>query len=74
MLKDLSLHLPQGSVTAVVGASGSGKSTLANLLLRFYNPDSGSIFLDQTDIKELNPTWLRQNIAIVSQVGLELFT
>ncbi|KAK6182684.1 hypothetical protein SNE40_010309 [Patella caerulea] len=64
---DLNLSVPSGNVTAVVGASGSGKSTLGHLLLRFYDPQSGNVYLDNEDINSLNPTWLRNHIGTVSQ-------
>ncbi|ESO02078.1 hypothetical protein HELRODRAFT_94381 [Helobdella robusta] len=67
ILHNLNLYLPSGSVTAIVGPSGSGKSTLASLLLRFYDPVSGSVVLDDMDIKTLNTHWLRKNMSIVSQ-------
>lgn len=67
ILSDLSIHMPAGSVTAFVGSSGSGKSTIGNMLLRFYDPSSGKIMLDGYDIKDLDPSWLRENIAVVSQ-------
>ena len=69
ILHGLNLRIPQGSVVAVVGASGSGKSTLASLLLRYYDPQAGGVFVDGMDIKELNPQWLRRHMGIVSQVG-----
>ncbi|XP_050404463.1 ATP-binding cassette sub-family B member 10, mitochondrial [Patella vulgata] len=64
---DLNLSVPSGNITAVVGASGSGKSTLGHLLLRFYDPQSGNVYLDNEDINSLNPTWLRNHIGTVSQ-------
>ncbi|XP_048240807.1 ATP-binding cassette sub-family B member 10, mitochondrial-like isoform X2 [Haliotis rufescens] len=67
IFSDLSLNVPSGSVTAVVGPSGSGKSTLGSLLLRMYDPTQGSVQLDGQDIRELNPTWLRNQIGTVSQ-------
>jgi len=67
ILNGLDLHIPANSVVAVVGTSGSGKSTLANLLLRLYEPDTGSILLDNTDIQKLDPSWLRNYIGTVSQ-------
>ena len=66
---NLSLSVSHGSVLAVVGGSGSGKSTLTSLLLRYYDPEEGEILVDGMNIRELNPTWLRQQIGIVSQVG-----
>ncbi|XP_053314465.1 ATP-binding cassette sub-family B member 10, mitochondrial [Spea bombifrons] len=63
----LNLSIPSGSVMAVVGPSGSGKSTLVSLLLRLYDPDSGSIYIDGHDVRELNPLWLRSKIGTVSQ-------
>ncbi|KAL0608809.1 ATP-binding cassette sub-family B member 10, mitochondrial [Plecturocebus cupreus] len=56
-----------GSVTALVGPSGSGKSTVLSLLLRLYDPVSGTISLDGHDIRQLNPVWLRSKIGTVSQ-------
>ncbi|KAJ8250462.1 hypothetical protein COCON_G00223840 [Conger conger] len=67
ILQDLSLHIPGGSVLAVVGPSGSGKSTLVSLLLRLYDPDTGFITIDGHDVRELNPYWLRSHIGTVSQ-------
>jgi ABC-type multidrug transport system fused ATPase/permease subunit len=56
-------------VVAVVGHSGSGKSTVCSLLERFYDIDSGSIEIDNVDIKEISPVWLRsQAIGFISQV------
>lgn len=68
LFNGLNLAVPNGSVTAVVGSSGSGKSTLAALLMRFYDPSGGAIYLDGLDIKSLNPQWLRSHVGIVSQV------
>lgn len=68
LFNNLSLSVPNGSVTAVVGSSGSGKSTLASLLMRFYDPSSGSIYLDGLDIRSLSPQWLRSHIGVVNQV------
>jgi len=67
ILKGLDLHIPANTVVAVVGTSGSGKSTLASLLLRLYEPDSGTILLDKTDIQKLDPSWLRNYIGTVAQ-------
>jgi ATP-binding cassette subfamily B (MDR/TAP) protein 10 len=67
ILKNFNLHIPKNSVTAVVGPSGSGKSTLAALLLRLYDPNTGSILLDGYDLKELDPFWVKTQIGYVSQ-------
>uniref|UniRef100_A0A4X1U7T9 ATP-binding cassette sub-family B member 10, mitochondrial n=1 Tax=Sus scrofa TaxID=9823 RepID=A0A4X1U7T9_PIG len=67
IFQDFSLSIPSGSVTALVGPSGSGKSTVISLLLRLYDPISGTISLDGQDIRQLNPVWLRSKIGTVSQ-------
>jgi ATP-binding cassette subfamily B (MDR/TAP) protein 1 len=67
ILKNLSLTFPAGKTTALVGASGSGKSTIVSLVERFYDPLGGSVRLDGIDIRELNLTWLRSQIGLVSQ-------
>ncbi|XP_006902133.1 PREDICTED: ATP-binding cassette sub-family B member 10, mitochondrial-like [Elephantulus edwardii] len=67
IFQDFSLVLPSGSVTALVGSSGSGKSTVVSLLLRLYDPHSGTVSLDGHDIRQLNPVWLRSKIGTVSQ-------
>lgn len=67
VLKNLNLHIPAGSTAAFVGSTGSGKSTLVKLLMRFYDPISGSITLDGRDIKEFNLNNLRQHIGYVGQ-------
>jgi ATP-binding cassette subfamily B (MDR/TAP) protein 1 len=68
VLDDLSLDIPAGKVTAVVGHSGSGKSTIIGLLERWYNPATGSIYLDGMDIRYLGLNWLRSQIGLVQQV------
>lgn len=67
ILNKFSLEIPSGKIVAVVGASGSGKSTLISLIERFYEPLSGQILLDGTDIKHLDLKWLRQQIGLVNQ-------
>uniref|UniRef100_H0VGT3 ATP-binding cassette sub-family B member 10, mitochondrial n=1 Tax=Cavia porcellus TaxID=10141 RepID=H0VGT3_CAVPO len=67
IFQDFSLSIPSGSITALVGSSGSGKSTVVSLLLRLYDPISGTISLDGHDIRQLNPVWLRSKIGTVSQ-------
>ncbi|KAM0279899.1 hypothetical protein ACHAQH_004340 [Verticillium albo-atrum] len=67
VMQDVSLTIPAGKTTALVGASGSGKSTIVGLVERFYDPVQGSVFLDGHDISKLNLRWLRQQMALVSQ-------
>jgi ATP-binding cassette subfamily B (MDR/TAP) protein 1 len=67
VLRGASIKIQPGGVTALVGGSGSGKSTILQLLLRFYEPDSGTITLDGTDIIDLDLRWLRQNIGFLPQ-------
>lgn len=63
----LSLNIPSGNIVALVGGSGSGKSTIISLIERFYDPISGHILLDGTDIRELDLKWLRKQIGLVNQ-------
>lgn len=67
VMQDVSLDIPAGKVTALVGASGSGKSTIVGLVERFYDPVQGTVYLDGHDISKLNLRWLRQQMALVSQ-------
>ncbi|XP_035781766.1 ATP-binding cassette sub-family B member 10, mitochondrial-like [Anopheles albimanus] len=67
ILSGVNLTIEPGTTTAVVGRSGSGKSTLASLVLRLYDPAQGSVLLDGTDLRELNPTSLRRYIGAVNQ-------
>ncbi|HSO94241.1 MAG TPA: ABC transporter ATP-binding protein [Candidatus Dormibacteraeota bacterium] len=64
---DLSLQIPAGSMLAVVGSTGSGKSTLVRLLTRVYDPKSGRILLDGTDIRDLPLDLLRRSVGYVPQ-------
>ena len=68
ILKGLSLSVPAGKTTALVGASGCGKSTLVGLLERWYEPNLGSIKLDGHHISKYNTRWLRKQIGLVQQV------
>lgn len=68
-LKDISLTIPKGKVTAIVGMSGSGKTTLMKLLLKYYEPNSGSITVDGIDLKNLSPKWWRDQCGTVTQEG-----
>ncbi|KAF7716324.1 ABC transporter [Penicillium ucsense] len=67
VMQDVSLHIPAGKTTALVGPSGSGKSTVVGLVERFYMPVGGTVFLDGHDIQTLNLRWLRQQISLVQQ-------
>ncbi len=67
VLKDVTIVANKGETIAVVGPSGSGKSTLVALLLRFYDPESGTILIDGKDAKSYSLTDLRNNMAIVPQ-------
>ncbi|XP_065363951.1 ATP-binding cassette sub-family B member 10, mitochondrial [Calliphora vicina] len=67
VLDNFNLTLKPGQTTAIVGRSGSGKTTIATLLLRLYDPLQGRILLDQVDLRDLSPAWLRNHIGAVSQ-------
>jgi ATP-binding cassette subfamily B (MDR/TAP) protein 1 len=67
VMDGVSLIIPAGKKTALVGASGSGKSTIVGLVERFYNPVGGQVLLDGHDVSTLNLRWLRQQISLVSQ-------
>ncbi|NVJ58422.1 MAG: lipid A ABC transporter ATP-binding protein/permease MsbA [Vibrionaceae bacterium] len=66
-LRNVSFKIPQGKTVALVGRSGSGKSTIANLFTRFYDVDSGSIMLDDRDVRDFKLLNLRSHFALVSQ-------
>ena len=67
VLKNISLKINGGKMTALVGQSGSGKSTLLNMIPRIYNPISGSIKIDNQDLTGINLMSLRKQISIVDQ-------
>lgn len=67
IINNLNLTIPAGNVIGLVGGTGSGKSTLVKLLLRFYEPTKGNIFLDGKDIKTISISDLRKSLGWVSQ-------
>lgn len=67
ILKEIDLDVEKGQRIALVGRSGVGKTTLMNLLLRFYDPQEGTIYIDGTNIQELGFRNLREQIGIVAQ-------
>ena len=66
-LQDVSLTIPRGSSVALVGLTGCGKSTAASLLMRFCDPDQGTIFIEGKEYRSVTPQQLRTNIAMVPQ-------
>lgn len=69
VLKDISLRIPTGKVTAIVGASGSGKTTLLKLMLGFYYPDEGELCLDGHELKDIDMDSWRDKCGVVMQDG-----
>lgn len=67
VMNDVTIDIPAGKTTALVGPSGSGKSTIVGLVERFYDPTGGKLYLDGRDISTLNVGWLRQQMALVGQ-------
>jgi subfamily B ATP-binding cassette protein HlyB/CyaB len=65
ILRALSLHIPAGQVVGIIGPSGCGKSTLARLLQRLYTPGSGKLAIDGVDLRLIDPSTLRRQIAVV---------
>ncbi len=66
-LRGVSLDVRPGEVIGIVGPSGSGKSTLTKLLQRFHDPDAGAVMVDGTDMRRLEPAWLRRQLGVVLQ-------
>jgi len=72
-LSDITFSVRPGEVTAIIGGTGSGKSTLVNLIMRFYDVDSGAVLVDGVDIREMSQAVLRAKIGFVPQKTM-LFT
>jgi ATP-binding cassette subfamily B protein len=66
-LEGLTLHIDHGELVALVGENGAGKSTLVKLLLRFYDPDAGSIRVGGVDLRDMDPETLRNRIGVLFQ-------
>lgn len=67
VLDQLSFRVAPGTICAILGPSGAGKSTLADLLVRFYDPDAGSIRIDGRDLRDLSLADLRKSVLLVDQ-------
>lgn len=67
ILQGLKVSIKPGQTLALVGPSGCGKSTIVSLVERFYDPASGSVTLEGTNLRELNLSWLHRQIGLVSQ-------
>ena len=63
----MTVTVKPGQTLALVGPSGCGKSTIVSLVERFYDPVTGNVTLEGTDLRDLNLSWLRRQIGIVSQ-------
>lgn len=69
ILKDISIQIPLKKVTAIVGASGSGKTTLMKLLLSFYHPQEGNIYINNENLRDINADDFRKRCGVVMQDG-----
>ncbi len=69
VLQNINMVIPEGKITAIVGASGSGKTTLMKLLLKFYAPTAGKLWYNNTSIEDISPKSLRENCGVVMQDG-----
>jgi len=67
VLRQVNLHIKAGMKVGIVGRSGSGKSTLTKIIQRLYAPEAGRVYIDDVDIAQADPTWLRQQIGVVLQ-------
>ncbi len=69
VLQNINLYIPEGQITAIVGASGSGKTTLIKLLLKFFQPSQGSIHLGKSNLENYHSGWWRSQCGTVMQDG-----
>lgn len=67
VLRGVSFEIPAGATVGVLGATGSGKSTLSMLLSRLYDPQGGRIFIDGTDLRDIDRSWMRRHLGYVLQ-------
>ena len=67
VLRDVNMHVEPGTMVALVGPTGAGKTTIINLIARFYDPASGSVKIDGTDIRQFTQKSLRSQISFVLQ-------
>ena len=67
VISNVSLYFPAREMTFIVGPSGSGKSTIAELILGMYTPESGEVRLDESEVRYLDPAWVRVSIVGVGQ-------
>lgn len=67
VLENATFTIPKGSFCVILGSSGAGKSSIADLLVRLYDPDSGSVFIDGQNLRDLSLKELRQNVVLVEQ-------
>lgn len=68
-VRDFSLTIPSGSLTVLVGSSGCGKTTLLRMVNRMVEPDSGSVLIDDEDVRQRDPVTLRRSVGYVMQSG-----
>ena len=67
VLRGVDLEIKKNEFVAIMGESGGGKSTFINMILRFYDPDDGAVFVNGTNIKDLTQESLKHHISLVSQ-------
>ena len=67
LIRDMNIEVPQGTLVAIVGRTGCGKTTLINLLMRFYDPNSGTILFDGADAEDFSRSSVRKNFGMVLQ-------